>query len=63
VLYGSPSHAHHIGIVSAVLPNGSITTIEGNTSGGGFNRNGCGCFSKSPKKGIVGYVIPPPCVV
>lgn len=63
VLYGTPAHAHHIGIVSSVLPNGSITTIEGNTSGGGFNRNGCGCFSKSPKKGIVGYVIPPECVV
>jgi hypothetical protein len=64
VLYGSPSHAHHIGIVSSVLPNGTITTIEGNTSGGGFNRNGCGCFSKTPRlSGIVGYVIPPSCVV
>jgi hypothetical protein len=64
VLYGKPSHAHHIGIVSSILPNGSITTIEGNTSGGGFNRNGCGCFSKTPKlSGIIGYVIPPECVV
>lgn len=64
VLYGTPSHAHHIGIVSSILPNGTITTIEGNTSGGGFNRNGCGCFSKTPKlSGIVGYAIPPSCVV
>jgi hypothetical protein len=64
VLYGKPSHAHHIGIVSSILPNGSITTIEGNTSGGEFNRNGCGCFSKTPKSsGIIGYVIPPECVV
>jgi len=54
-------HAHHIGIVSAVLPNGSITTIEGNTSGGGFSRNGCGVFSKVPKK-YDGFVIPPSCV-
>ena len=62
VLYGTTAHAHHIGVVSSVLPDGRITTIEGNTSGGGFDRNGCGCFSKSPKKGIVGYVIPPGCI-
>jgi len=53
--------AHHIGIVSAVLPGGKITTIEGNTGGGSFNRNGCGVFSKAPKK-YDGFVIPPPCV-
>ena len=62
VLYGTEAHAHHIGIVSGILPDGRITTIEGNTSGGGFNRNGCGCFSKTPTKGIVGYVIPPGCI-
>jgi hypothetical protein len=62
VIYSDKTgHAHHIGIVSAVLPNGSITTIEGNTGGGGFNRNGCGVFSKAPKK-YDGFVIPPPCV-
>jgi len=60
VLYGSSSDAHHIGIVSAVLPNGSFTTIEGNTSGGGFSRNGCGVFLKTPKK-YLGFVIPPGC--
>jgi hypothetical protein len=53
--------AHHIGIVSAVLPGGKITTIEGNTGGGSFNRNGCGVFSKAPKK-YDGFVIPPPCI-
>jgi len=36
-------------------------TIEGNTSGGGFNRNGCGAFRKVPKK-YLGFVIPPDCV-
>lgn len=62
VIYSDKTgHAHHIGIVSAVLPNGSITTIEGNTGGGGFSRNGCGVFSKAPKK-YDGFVIPPPCV-
>ena len=60
VLYGSPSDAHHIGIVSAVTDTGRIITIEGNTSGGGFNRNGCGVFTKSPKK-YLGFVLPPSC--
>jgi len=60
VLYGSDTDAHHIGIVSTVLPNGSIITIEGNTSGGGFDRNGVGVFTKSPKK-YIGFVIPPGC--
>lgn len=60
VLYGSLSDAHHIGIVSSVLPNGKIITIEGNTSGGGFNRNGVGVFTKSPKN-YIGFVIPPTC--
>jgi len=58
ILYGSSSDAHHIGIVEKI-ENGIITTIEGNTSGGGFNRNGVGVFRKTPnKKGIVGYVLP-----
>lgn len=58
ILYGSSSDAHHIGIVEKI-ENGIITTIEGNTSGGGFNRNGVGVFRKTPnKKGIIGYVLP-----
>lgn len=58
ILYGSSSDAHHIGIVEKI-DNGIITTIEGNTSGGGFNRNGVGVFRKTPnKKTIVGYVLP-----
>ena len=60
VLYGSPSDAHHIGIVAGVTPNGSVITIEGNTSGGGFSRNGCGVFQKIPKT-YLGFVIPPGC--
>jgi hypothetical protein len=58
ILYGSSADAHHIGIVEKI-ENGIITTIEGNTSGGGFNRNGVGVFRKTPnKKTIVGYVLP-----
>jgi hypothetical protein len=58
ILYGSSTDAHHIGIVEKI-ENGIITTIEGNTSGGGFNRNGVGVFRKTPnKKTIVGYVLP-----
>jgi hypothetical protein len=56
VLYGTP--AHHIGIVAAVV-DGKIVTIEGNTGGGGFNRNGCGCFKKTVNPSRVsGYVLP-----
>lgn len=60
VLYGSPSDAHHIGIVAGVTPTGGIITIEGNTSGGGFSRNGCGVFQKIPKR-YIGFVIPSEC--
>jgi len=60
VLYGSASDAHHIGIVAAVTATGGIVTIEGNTSGGGFNRNGCGVFQKVPRR-YLGFVNPPEC--
>lgn len=60
VLYGTSSDAHHIGIVSAVTETGGVITIEGNTSGGGFNRNGCGVFTKTPKR-YLGFVLPPEC--
>lgn len=60
ILYGTEGNEHHIGIVSGVV-DGKVITIEGNTSGGGFNRNGCGCFQKTPKSWS-GFVIPPDCV-
>jgi hypothetical protein len=61
ILYGTPGSAHHIGIVSAVSIDGqTITTIEGNTTGGGFNRNGCTVAVKNPRS-YIGFVIPPPC--
>ena len=55
--------ACHIGIVADPRPNknGRITTIEGNTSSRGFNRNGGGVFCKEASMGaILGYVKPTP---
>jgi hypothetical protein len=52
--------AHHIGMVVAVAENGAITSIEGNTGGKGFDRNGGGCFVKNPRK-FDGFIIPPGC--
>jgi len=69
-LYGIEGSEHHIGVVVEIGADGSIKTIEGNTGGAGFNRNGCGCFVKTPnrkpkdpKNGISGYVhVPENCV-
>jgi hypothetical protein len=58
VLYGSSADAHHIGIVESII-NNKIRTIEGNTSGGGFNRNGVGVFRKTANiNKVVGFVLP-----
>jgi len=54
-------HPHHIGIVADPKPNeqGRITSIEGNTTGGGFNRDGVGVFVKYPRlSAINGFIIP-----
>jgi hypothetical protein len=58
VLYGSNSHPNHIGIVETITGN-KITTIEGNTSGAGFSRNGVGVFRKTPNPSrIIGFIQP-----
>lgn len=58
ILYGTSADAHHIGIVQSI-EGGKVKTIEGNTSGGGFSRNGVGVFKKVPNLSkIVGYVLP-----
>ena len=45
----------HIGIVSAINSDGSVNTIEGNTSG----KNGGGCYERRGNmKYVVGYVWP-----
>ena len=61
ILYGKPTDAYHIGIVAGVTPTGAVIAIEGNTSGGMFNSNGCGVFQKVPRK-YLGFVLPPSCV-
>lgn len=50
----------HIGIVEAVNRDGTVTTLEGNTSGtaGGSQRNGGVVARKIRKVGIVGYGYP-----
>lgn len=47
----------HVGIVEQVNGDGSIRTIEGNTSGGG-SRQGNGVYAKNRRSGIIGYGIP-----
>ena len=47
ILYGDQGDESHIGIVTGINADGTVNTIEGNTSGGGeFSGNGCGCFRK-----------------
>ena len=48
IYYNEKGTAFHIGIVAAIDAKGKVTTIEGNTSGKGFNRDGGGCFVKTP---------------
>jgi hypothetical protein len=43
-------HINHVGIVEFVRPDGTVTTIEGNTSNSVRRRN--------RRKGIVGYGVP-----
>lgn len=53
--------ASHIGIISAIESNGQLWSIEGNTSGKGFNRNGGMCANKKvSKSGHKGYILPRP---
>ena len=50
----------HVGIVEAVNRDGSIVTIEGNTTAGvgGSQRDGGGVWRRTRKVGIVGYGYP-----
>lgn len=53
----SGPRVHHVGIVERVHSDGSVTAIEGNTSGtaGGSQRNGGVVARKRRKTGIVGF--------
>jgi len=54
---GLPNRISHVGIVESVNGDGSVNTIEGNTSGmaGGSQRNGGLCARKRRKAYIVGF--------
>ena len=55
------NQAQHIGIISAIESNGQLWSIEGNTSGKGFDSNGGMCANKkTSKSGHIGYIIPRP---
>jgi len=57
------SRPNHIGIVESISENGTIYTIEGNTSGSGEERNGGGVHRKKcSTKYVVGFVHPDPIV-
>lgn len=59
VLYGTPADASHCGVVVRVSP--LLLSVEGNTSLGGFDRNGVAVDLKlvnTPR--VIGYVSPIP---
>jgi putative chitinase len=60
ILYGPLGGENHMGIVTGINDDGTVSTIEGNTSLHGFNANGCGCFRKksNPNKQIAYVLIP-----
>jgi hypothetical protein len=60
ILYGPSGAAHHMGIVSAIATDGSIQSIEGNTTGAGFTTNGV-CVAVKTPRAYLGFVTPPPC--
>ncbi len=56
-LSASVESIDHVGVVERVNGDGSIRTIEGNTSGAG-SREGDGVYAKNRRRGIVGYGVP-----
>lgn len=54
------SRISHVGIVESVRADGSVVTIEANTSpgDGGSQRDGGGVFRRVRRSGIVGYGVP-----
>lgn len=59
----SSTGIQHVGLVEAVNPDGSLTTIEGNTSSGeaGSQDNGGGVFRRRrPLRFVVGFGVPLP---
>jgi hypothetical protein len=59
IIYKSGGSYIHIGIVSGVMPDGTVISIEGNASKKGFSARGICCREGVAwMSGIDGYVIP-----
>jgi len=59
VLFGNPADAQHIGIVARIKP--VMASVEGNTSMGGYNRNGFAIdLKETARDRVIGYVRPVP---
>jgi hypothetical protein len=62
IIYKSAGKYIHIGIVSGVMPDGTIISIEGNASKQGFSARGICCREGVAwMRAIDGFVIPPGC--
>lgn len=55
IIFKFTTRPDHIGIVKAVLPDGRIWTIEGNTNASG-SRTGGGVWEVYRRSGIMGYI-------
>jgi translation initiation factor IF-1 len=57
--YPNIGRVGHVGFLEKIDKDGYFITIEGNTTGGGFNRDGVGVFQKQPRlTAIGGFVLP-----
>jgi hypothetical protein len=62
IIYKSGGSYVHIGIVSGIMPDGTIISIEGNASKQGFSARGICCREGVAwMRAIDGFVIPPGC--
>lgn len=62
IIYKSGASYIHIGIVSGIMPDGTIISIEGNASKKGFSARGICCREGVAwMSAIDGFVIPPGC--
>ena len=62
IIYKSGGSYIHIGVVSGILPDGTIISIEGNSSKSGFSSRGICCREGVAwMRAIDGFVIPPGC--
>ena len=62
IIYKSRGYYIHNGIVSGIMPDGTVNSLEGNANTKGFSARGSSCRdSVAWMSGIDGFVIPPGC--